>query len=1225
MDKPDFCRQKLLASNLIFLVLLLAMLAPVSANQTPLGQELAKTVNEDKKVTIALSGKSPLKKKLTYSIFQQPQHASITLKGNKAYYTPQANYFGLDEFKYQVSDGTLTSLPVTVKLTINPVNDIPVALPQAAIVSKGVSTTIVLTARDDDGDPLTYQIASKPKQGNVTINGNLATYTPKKADFQGKDRFSFKVKDGKKTSKVSPVDLEVKTIIEVGYFYDSPVQGMTYRTCNQAKTDCIDGVTGPEGQFNYRRGDNVSFSIGNISIGEITGQALVTPYNITTETFKSDKIIQLLHTLDNDQDASNGITLDSQINELSSQSFSHGSKIEDLEINTMVSAIKPNTNIVSLENAKTHADKSKTLAKLLNMDSKLAKAISGAYLSRESGVNYDRLSESMIHRLRLQLYYDGLQSLQAAQRARILKIDEISSDREMWNNGIDMVKNYVDLALLSSDFDLNSGAAEQSIFFGKMAAQLVDQINSTVVFADSLGSSGGGHGLSPELVAGLQASTSVWYGVSNMDFAEVFNAGAAAWGTRDQTETSQKIADVISAAAGCIQASLTDKDFKGCIADQTELALKMFVDITNAYRLSSNNRVLNTFNAATTYLHAYYRSGSNPAFMKSHYGIPIGIADAADFFDDQGKLKTVYDALLDSNSIQILMLVHSGMEYYTLKEAYKHFNYNFISQPIDKELFKSIVTDYINKIGDESRAYMGLLGYLGNQSNLAVNSLTPLKDGHIINAGDNLTLKADFQIPDGYQLNSQNWFVTTSHNNPKPAINQGSNGVVSVVLPNAGVYKIGTYVELIDTKGNASLLAGTIVITATAVGQACTLPWGAVLQSGSNMLAYQSASVAFAGGCVSELRGCLDGVLSGSFQYPTCTVQANQDCTLPWGATLQHGVTTVAYQAASVTSGNSCVSELRSCSSGMLSGSYQYPACTVRVDSDGDGMPDDWETAHGLNPMVNDAADDKDGDFVGNLQEYQDNTDPADKNSFLPGSVTCTAPLVLQNNTCVNPSTPTTGKLNDTGITSCSNNSSNGLACPVASFPGQDAQSGRDVTHNDDSDGHAGFSFTKLDSNGSPLPASASQWDCVKDNVTGLIWEVKTTSGLRSMNNTYSWYEPDSSKNGGTAGTQNGGVCTGSNCDTYSFVQAVNAQGLCGASDWRMPSVNDLLTIVNNQRSSPAIDITYFPNTPTGYIWSSSPNAAGWYGAWCLDYSGSILKPTDSTSKFFVRLVRGKQ
>lgn len=46
------------------------------------------------------------------------------------------------------------------------------------------------------------------------------------------------------------------------------------------------------------------------------------------------------------------------------------------------------------------------------------------------------------------------------------------------------------------------------------------------------------------------------------------------------------------------------------------------------------------------------------------------------------------------------------------------------------------------------------------------------------------------------------------------------------------------------------------------------------------------------------------------------------------------------------------------------------------ADTDSDGMPDGWEVAHALNPLVNDAALDPDGDGLTNLQEYQNNTDP---------------------------------------------------------------------------------------------------------------------------------------------------------------------------------------------------------------------------------------------------------
>ena len=66
-------------------------------------------------------------------------------------------------------------------------------------------------------------------------------------------------------------------------------------------------------------------------------------------------------------------------------------------------------------------------------------------------------------------------------------------------------------------------------------------------------------------------------------------------------------------------------------------------------------------------------------------------------------------------------------------------------------------------------------------------------------------------------------------------------------------------------------------------------------------------------------------------------------------------------------------------------------------DFDGDGMPDAWETAHGLNPSdPTDAAQDPDHDGLTNLQEYLAGTDPHDGSSSLRMSITAIAPVVLQ-------------------------------------------------------------------------------------------------------------------------------------------------------------------------------------------------------------------------------------
>ncbi|KJV05075.1 fibronectin type III domain-containing protein [Methylocucumis oryzae] len=97
--------------------------------------------------------------------------------------------------------------------------------------------------------------------------------------------------------------------------------------------------------------------------------------------------------------------------------------------------------------------------------------------------------------------------------------------------------------------------------------------------------------------------------------------------------------------------------------------------------------------------------------------------------------------------------------------------------------------------------------------------------------------------------------------------------------------------------------------------------------------------------------------------------------------------------------------------------------------------------------------------------------------------------------------------LNDTGIlkTQCYQTASNILInCDDTAAKNlstkQDGMIGSDANGiiNSDADGFKGFNFTKIDSAGKELPKTAKVWSCIKDNGTGLVWEVKTAdAGLR--------------------------------------------------------------------------------------------------------------------------------
>lgn len=178
-----------------------------------------------------------------------------------------------------------------------------------------------------------------------------------------------------------------------------------------------------------------------------------------------------------------------------------------------------------------------------------------------------------------------------------------------------------------------------------------------------------------------------------------------------------------------------------------------------------------------------------------------------------------------------------------------------------------------------------------------------------------------------------------------------------------------------------------------------------------------------------------------------------------------------------------------------------------------------------------------------------------------------------------------THPLNDTGITTCSNTMVDGLPCPLEGFEGQDAEYGRDVLAaagqlQKVGAGPASFDLTKLDVNGNDLPPSATEWSCVRDNHTNLIWEVKTDDGgTRDRNNTYMWYSSDSSTNGGDAGYgEEGGSCPEvGQCNTEKYIERVNQANLCGIRHWRLPTRNEYLSLVDYSQGIPAkIPSEYF-------------------------------------------------
>lgn len=206
----------------------------------------------------------------------------------------------------------------------------------------------------------------------------------------------------------------------------------------------------------------------------------------------------------------------------------------------------------------------------------------------------------------------------------------------------------------------------------------------------------------------------------------------------------------------------------------------------------------------------------------------------------------------------------------------------------------------------------------------------------------------------------------------------------------------------------------------------------------------------------------------------------------------------------------------------------------------------------------------------------------------------------------------------DTGQTKCYNDSGQ-ITCPAPGQPfyGQDAQ-------------YEGWtrSYTKLGQNGAVLPYSTTQadgWFMTRDNVTGLIWEMKTDDGgIHDKDNTYTWCDKNPLTNGWDQGWC-GSWATPT--DTEAFIKALNDAHFGGFSDWRMPTIKELSSLVNSSihPPGPTIDVAWFPNTVSSNYWSSTTDAYYTYLAWRLYFDSGDVYGDYKSYGHSVRAVRAGQ
>ena len=215
----------------------------------------------------------------------------------------------------------------------------------------------------------------------------------------------------------------------------------------------------------------------------------------------------------------------------------------------------------------------------------------------------------------------------------------------------------------------------------------------------------------------------------------------------------------------------------------------------------------------------------------------------------------------------------------------------------------------------------------------------------------------------------------------------------------------------------------------------------------------------------------------------------------------------------------------------------------------------------------------------------------------------------------------TQNKLTDTGVNVCYGEiidpDNPTIDCSSFDYPSQDGASFSPRT------------YIKIGEDGRRI-TGAEEWACIYDVDTGLLWEVKPLDHVDNDKITYSWFNEASTVNGGDEGTEGGqNTCGTPPCDTAKYVDYLNTKnvfGHCGVRKWRLPSVTELLSLVDFQSTDSvlSIDTNYFPRTSRlgSTYWTSTPYSILKDFAWCVDFTKTNFNQVKSCRKELPQMTR---
>ena len=184
-----------------------------AVNDVPVVSALEYTLDEAGSQVLAFVSTDAESDSVTYSVSTDPTNGTVVSSDGVFTYTHNGSESSSDTFQYIANDGTGDSQPVSVTITVSPVNDAPVVTAGTISLNEGSNSSITLSASDAEGDAMTYAIATAPTNGTVTLDAatGALTYTHSGGENTS-DTFTFTSSDSALTSSAGTVTVTVTAV-----------------------------------------------------------------------------------------------------------------------------------------------------------------------------------------------------------------------------------------------------------------------------------------------------------------------------------------------------------------------------------------------------------------------------------------------------------------------------------------------------------------------------------------------------------------------------------------------------------------------------------------------------------------------------------------------------------------------------------------------------------------------------------------------------------------------------------------------------------------------------------------------------------------------------------------------------------------------------------------------------------------------------------------------------